>query len=285
MLQVINKFIFLALTICSVGFASNATNLLPKESRVPGGIAIIDLKLTRPNNNAVLPTVYYLGHRALVLPDPNADHKWITIVGIPLNAKLGINTIEVIFNKKKITKTFVVNEKKYPEERITVTDSRKVTPLQQDLKLIERQYLEIIKTYATWRHSEVTSAQLVLPVQGRKSSPFGLKRIMNNVAKDPHSGLDIAAPIGAEVKCPLPGKVINVGNFFYNGNTVFVDHGQGFITNYCHLNSIAVKKGQELNQGDIIGEVGKTGRVTGPHLHWSVSLNNVRVDPQLFING
>lgn len=277
----ISKFIFLALAICTA-FASNATNMIPKESRVPGGVAIINLKLPCTNNNAVLPTVYYLGHRTLVFPD--ADNNWNTIIGIPLNAKVGVNTIEVTFKNKKTHRTFIVKQKKYPEERITLTNSRKANPLQEDLLVIEKQYLEIINTYATWSYGEIISAQLMLPVKGRKSSPFGFKRIMNNVAKDPHSGLDIAAPIGTEVKCPLSGKVINVGNFFYNGNTVFLDHGQGFITSYCHLNNIAVKKGQQLQEGDIIGEVGKTGRVTGPHLHWSVSLNNVRVDPQLFLN-
>lgn len=287
MLKTISKFIILAISIViySVGFASYAINELPQESRVPGGIAIIDLKLPRTNHNAVLPTVYYLGNRTLVLPDPNTENNWITIVGIPLNAKLGANTIHVTFKNKKITKSFIVKPKKYPEERITVHEVRKVSPLQDDKILIEKQYLEIIKTYATWTNNEVNSAHLILPVHGRKSSPFGLRRIMNNVAKDPHSGLDIAAPIGTEIKCPLEGQVINIGNFFYNGNTVFVDHGQGFITSYCHLSSIAVKTGQKLQKGDAIGQVGRTGRVTGAHLHWSVSLNNVRVDPQLFIDG
>jgi len=125
---------------------------------------------------------------------------------------------------------------------------------------------------------------LALPTSGRKSSPFGLTRIMNNIQQNPHSGLDIAAPKGQIVTAAKDGKVINLGNFFYSGNIVFIDHGQGFITSYCHLDSIMVTKGQVLKQGERLGTIGNTGRATGAHLHWSVSLNGVRVNPELFIH-
>lgn len=253
--------------------------LLPKNLCVPGGVVVINLKLYSKEP----PIVLYQDNRALVIADRERPNNWITVVGIPLDAPIGINHIK-INNHGNITKrAFTVKNKQYPTERLTIPNKRKVTPLPEDLATIEAEYKETIQTYAHWQYKKLDKLTLTMPVQGRKSSPFGLVRIMNNVPKNPHSGLDIAAPSGTEVKCVMDGQVLNIGNFFYSGNIVFIDHGQGFITSYCHLNSINVVKGQIVRKDEVIGTVGKTGRATGPHLHWSVSLNGVRVDPQLFI--
>ncbi len=254
---------------------------LPKQARVPGGVAILELDVECQAS----PIVKYIGKRTCVIPHPQHPQKWIAVVGVPLEATLGQNKIDIETGQGSFVQNFVIQAKHYPTEHLNIPDKRKVQPNPADLALIEKEYLETIATYDQWQDQTLSSLKLEIPVQGRKSSPFGLQRIMNKIPKNPHSGLDIAAPLGTKVICSKDGIVSNIGNYFYSGNIVFVDHGQGFITSYCHLNSVVVKMGQVLKQGDVLGTVGKTGRATGPHLHWSVSLNGVRVDPQLFING
>jgi murein DD-endopeptidase MepM/ murein hydrolase activator NlpD len=158
-----------------------------------------------------------------------------------------------------------------------------VEPEKRDLERITREQRRIGAALGKWTDTTPATLRFMLPVEGPMSSPFGLRRFFNEKPRKPHSGLDLAAPEGVPVRAPAAGVISDTGDFFFNGNTVFIDHGQGLVTLYCHLSRIDVKAGQTVAAGETIGAVGKTGRVTGAHLHWSVSLNDARVDPMLFL--
>jgi murein DD-endopeptidase MepM/ murein hydrolase activator NlpD len=251
---------------------------LPRQASVPGGIAIVTLG----SDSKPLPKTYYQGKRVLVT---RSDGQWQAIIGLPLSAKPGRHTLRVHGtagdNREKV---FEVREKKYLEQHITLKNKRMVNPYQKDLERIRAEQKRSRIAFATWRQETNVETRFITPVVGVMSSPFGKRRFFNGQPRSPHSGIDIAAASGTPVRAPASGTVVERGNYFFNGNTLFIDHGQGLISMYCHLNSIDAKVGDPVERGDIIATVGATGRVTGPHLHWSVSLNHARVDPTLFLS-
>ena len=248
---------------------------LPRENAVPGGVKIIRLDA----GGTGLPYVDADGHRALVVQD-GAD--WVAVIGIPLSAPLAARHVVVRTATGRREIEFDVGEKHYASQSLKVAPA-KVDLSPQDLARVNRELVQIDHALNRWSDEQPQSLRMEQPVPGVRSSSFGLRRIFNGQSRNPHSGMDIAAPIGTPVKVPIAGTVIDTGNFFFNGNTVFVDHGRGLISMYCHLSAIDVTPGQRVAAGSVLGKVGMTGRVTGPHLHWALSLNRAWVDPELFV--
>lgn len=248
---------------------------LPMHYPVPGGIALIKLNSdTRPQK------VKFRNKRVMT---KQFDNHWYAVVGLPLSLKPAKYTLQYKTNNQSHTASFEVQPKSYETQHLTIKNKRKVNPNKKDLERIGQEGKIIRAALATWSEQNDSPLEFMLPVQGRFSSPFGLRRVFNGQPRKPHSGLDIAAPEGTPILAPAQGTIITTGDYFFNGNTIFIDHGQGLITMFCHLSKIDVAPGQIVKQGQRLGDVGMTGRVTGPHLHWSVSLNNARVEPKLLL--
>lgn len=249
---------------------------LPQAEAVPGGVAVIAL-----GANAQTPRADYGDKRVLVTQEQG---QWYAVIGLALGTKPGTYNLAVKYaDGKRAQLPFTVTDREYETQRLIIKDKRKVEPNTKDMERISADSVRIKKALRQFTEQPEVVTSFNWPAEGPTSSPFGLRRFFNDQPRSPHSGLDIAAPEGADISAPAPGKVIDTGDYFFNGNTVFVDHGQGLITMYCHMSRIDVKPGDLVKTGDRLGAVGMTGRVTGPHLHWGVSLNDTRVDPLLFL--
>ena len=247
---------------------------------VPGGIAVLPLA-----ERGVVPTATYQGHAVLVVPNTEVGG-YLAIVGIGQKTKLGQHALTVNYGGTQELVNFEVGAKKYREQHIKLSSNRHVNPSQADLDRYKREAAEQTAAYKAFRDAIPSNVILDRPVEGgRYSSPFGLRRFFNGEERNPHAGLDIAVPQGTPVKASADGVVTITGDYFFNGKTVFVDHGQGLISMYCHLSEIDVVKGQRVRRGEVIAKLGRTGRSTGPHLPCTVSLNNQRVDPAIFIGA
>jgi murein DD-endopeptidase MepM/ murein hydrolase activator NlpD len=248
-------------SIANIAHAASAT-------AVPGGV----YAWLVPENSE---NVRFNGHPVLIAGDT-------ALVGIPIQQSLGNTTLTFMQQGQELTHTFEIVDKRYTEQRITLKNQEMVTPNPQQLERIRAEGKRQRAIYAQVSKAIDLSAGFTMPLQGRTTSLFGHRRFFNDQPRSPHSGLDIAAPTGTPITAPAPGTVALVDDLYYNGKTVFLDHGQGLITMYCHLSDQTVTTGQVVEQNQQIGLVGATGRVTGPHLHWSVSLNGYRIDPLTF---
>ena len=232
-----------------------------------GGIAALPL----PADSV---SVEYQGDAALVL----AGH---VLIGFDADAEPGKREVRIRTGAgAEQTIDFVVVDREFPEERLTIANRRHVNPEPADLERYARERRIQLDAYALRTALRDDLLPFAMPLEGRISSEFGYRRVLNGQPRARHSGLDIAANTGTPVVVPAPGTVAVTGDFFFNGKTVQIDHGGGLVTMYCHLSRIDVREGDQVRRGQLLGAVGATGRVTGPHLHWTVSLRGVRVDPK-----
>jgi murein DD-endopeptidase MepM/ murein hydrolase activator NlpD len=278
-----HTLIAVARRICRFGllvlaFPVLAHASLPQSSSVPGGVAVIPLGSVSSVPDA--PQSWFGEQPVLVTSDHD---QWYAVVGLALDVKPGPHELRVQIGGETKTQDFVVKKKKYPVQRITLKDKSKVQLSPEDEERAVREIGVILDLKHYWRDAQDTDLAFVMPAEGRLSSHFGLRRYFNGEPRSPHAGLDVAVARGTPVMASAQGKVLAVDDYFFNGKTIFIDHGNGLITMYCHLDQIDVKAGETVSKGQPIGLSGMTGRATGPHLHWSVVLNGAMVDPELFI--
>ena len=264
------------ITAAVVAAPALAVPALPQEARVPGGVAIVPI----PASGDSAPVVTYADHRVMVLPRGSG---WVAVVGLPLATPAGRTKIRIDAAGGATSRIpFTVQAKRYLQQRLKVPPSQ-VNLSAEDLARVGQEQQRLKQAVATFSAAAPATLRLEAPVGGPRSSSFGLRRFFNNQSRSPHSGMDIAAAAGVPVHAAGAGTVIDTGGYFFNGNTVLIDHGEGLITMYCHLSRIDVEPGTSVTPVTVIGAVGATGRVTGPHLHFGVVLNRAFVDPALFL--
>jgi murein DD-endopeptidase MepM/ murein hydrolase activator NlpD len=229
------------------------------------------------------PTVTVNGKSTLVL---RRDGEWIAVVGIPLEQDSSVPLLATVTRPGTGAEKISIDLRPadYRVQKLTV-ENKYVEPDQSSLDRIFAERKIIDKALTSWRDRDFTDVMLQSPVPGARSSSFGSRRIFNDQPRSPHKGMDITATTGTPVLAPLGGVVAATGNYYFNGNTVILDHGQGYVSLFCHLSEINVAQGQEVTAGELLGKVGATGRVTGAHLHFATYLNGTAVDPALLLAG
>lgn len=256
--------------------ASAQQSRLPESTPVPGGISVVTLGAAE-----LPPLAWFNGNRVLVAGDSS---EWLAVVGIPLGTRPGSApplTVERAGGEPESI-PLAIGPKRYATQRLTVKPEQ-VDLSPEDLARYERERAHLQNVRKTFTEWAPESLQLVQPCDGPRSDSFGKRRYFNDQPRNPHSGMDIAAPTGTPVVASGAGEVIDVGDYLFSGQTVIVNHGQGFLTLYAHLSAIEVETGERVAAAAPLGKVGATGRVTGPHLHFSVFLNTTSVDPALFL--
>lgn len=208
---------------------------------------------------------------------------WWGLVGIDLETNPGNYSLKLELHTEtnllaRVDHMIEVHKKAFPTRRLTLPE-RFVTPPNNSLDRIQRESRLISSIFSKTDTRRFWSGSFSRPVPGTASSSFGKRSILNGKTRSPHSGTDFQASKGTPVHSPNGGVVVLSKNLYYSGNTVILDHGQGLYSYLAHLEDSVVKVDDQVQQGTLIGHVGSTGRVTGPHLHWSVRLRKTRVDP------
>ncbi|NTV12009.1 MAG: M23 family metallopeptidase [Zoogloea sp.] len=243
---------------------------MPHSDPVPGGVAVIRVA----DAAAPRPALSFRDRPVLAW---RAADGWYAAIGLPLDLPLGRQTLTVGASREI---GFDVLAHDYPSQHLKLKSDRMVNPPPEDMARIEKDQETTTRLKAQWRDVPVEAPSLSQPAAGRLSSRFGLRRFFNGEPRSPHSGLDVAVPTGTRVNAPADGVIAWTGDLFFNGRTVFIDHGQGLISMVCHLSSIGVKEGQTVRRGEEVARSGSTGRATAPHLHWSVILGGTAVNPE-----
>ncbi len=271
------RFAAALLTTPPLGFAASGRTAHGADA-APGGIAVVPVG----PSSGPRPEVRYEGRPVLVLRNGTV---WQAAVGVALATDPSQPQVLEVAGADGTARTvrFALQRKAYPVQRLRVPPRHvDLSPEDAARAAREREHLgEVLGRFTT--AFEPAALRLQPPVDGPRSSSFGLRRVFNGQPRSPHSGMDIAAPTGAPVRSAAAGEVVDVGDYFFSGGCVIVDHGRGFMSLYAHLSAFDTEPGRTVQAGTPIARVGATGRVTGPHLHFGVILNGHSVDPALLL--
>jgi hypothetical protein len=245
----------------------------------PGGILLVTVS---SSTSLSLVEAQFEGKPVHLFPTRNGK-TWTGLLGIDLEIRPGQHRLEgrVFLPDEQsfpFGRTIKILSKKFPEQRITV-DEKFVTLNPADQKRADEEAQRMSVLWERASSERLWAGQFLRPIPSSLTSGFGRRRIVNGQPRSPHAGVDFKASQGTSIQAANSGTVVLSDNLFFSGNTIVIDHGLGLFTYYAHCEKMAVKEGAKVQKGEIIGTVGATGRVTGPHLHWSCRLNGARVDP------
>ena len=248
----------------------------PDEQLSPGGIA----KLYFDER----PDIYINNERQNVFAQKR-EKDWLVL--LPLSLYKEPETLRVVSQTSKLLQVHLIslNPSNYQEQHLNVKNREFVIASEETLKRIEGESALKKENFSRHTRLYIKDLKMIKPLPSKLRHDFGKRRFFNGIAKNPHAGIDLSGKTGDKIKAPLSGTVIILGDLFYNGKMMLIDHGQGLITAYSHLSKIYKDNEEWVRQGEYIGEVGQSGRVTGPHLHWSVYLNGEPVNPDLFLSN
>ncbi|MEZ5288895.1 MAG: M23 family metallopeptidase [Vicinamibacterales bacterium] len=267
----------LALSSSAFGRAGDWTVLVRDGLVQPGDV--VDAVVTPPDG---VTAVTGRWNERPVPFERGADGRWHALLGIDIAARPGPMTLALTGKGAATPRTHThvieVSAKAFRTRRITV-DPKFVNPPASALPRIRRDTALLNKVFGSPLGERLWGTGAVRPVAGVSVSGFGVRSVLNGEPRGPHTGQDLRATAGTPVHNPTPGVVVVAQDLYYSGNTVVVDHGQGLFSTMAHLSVIDVTEGERVDTGVVLGKVGATGRVTGPHLHWAVRLHGARVDP------
>lgn len=251
-------------------------------SRVPvGGVAVVRVTAGFPVEHA---SASWSGGEVALFEE---EGKLVGLLGVDLDVRPGEKELRVKAVGKRgggfvVGAAFRVEHRDYPVQRLTVAQEM-VTPRPEVQKRIAREYNLLQSIFKRATPARYFNGRFKRPVPGEKTSPFGARRILNGNPRSPHSGVDLRAALGEEVRATNSGVVVLAEKLYLPGNSVVVDHGGGLHSVYYHLSEVMVEEGLRVEKGEIIGLAGKSGRVTGAHLHFGFNLSGARVDPELVL--
>ncbi|MFI5346634.1 MAG: M23 family metallopeptidase [Elusimicrobiota bacterium] len=240
------------------------------------------LVVVEGENRKKPPTAEFRG-RALTFFPAASTGTWLAFAGLDLDASTGPAVLKAVLTDGagravRKTETLTVEAGRFPIEELKVAQ-KFVTPAKTDAERAEGESVKLHRLFTHGEEKRLFEGSFVPPIPGASTARFGERRVFNGQPRAPHSGMDLKAKLGVPVRAPAAGRVVLAGSLYFSGNTVVLDHGLGLTTLYAHLSKMSVKSGDLVKKGQLLGKVGATGRVTGPHLHWALKLGEARIDP------